>query len=111
MGKSDYWEEAVETSLEDAGISATAKQISGIAGDMQANHENYGMYSGEDVYTGNYKSPSQIELEELKRSIKKKEDWLLSTKPCRSCITTGQVKDVWGRDQICQRCSGEGRHQ
>lgn len=37
------------------------------------------------------------------------EDWELRTKPCVTCVTTGTVRNGWGRDATCWDCNGKGR--
>ena len=39
MSHSDYWLEAVESSFEEHGITATAEQIKGVAGDIEISVE------------------------------------------------------------------------
>lgn len=105
----DYWTECAEAALEDAGISATSEQIETVANFIEISHENYGMAYGYDVIGRGAESPEGRELRELKAEIRKREDWVNSTVPCRSCLTTGIVRDSWGRDQTCFNCDGKGR--
>jgi len=72
-------------------------------------HENYGLALGHDVINSNFISDEKRELEELKKSLQIREDWINSTKPCRTCITTGYVRDIYDRSVICPDCDGKGR--
>lgn len=102
----EYWKECIEASFSDHGIVATVEQIERIAGDVQVAHENYGM--AYYIPSGG-ESPEAKELKEIKAAMKKHEDWVNSTKPCKRCTTTGIVLDVWGRTQTCPNCDGNGR--
>ena len=44
----NYWLEAICTSAEDRGVTLSEEQADGMARDMQANHECYGMAFGHD---------------------------------------------------------------
>ena len=39
----DYWEECLDSSFEEHGVSATPKQLKAVAEDVQLSHDNYGM--------------------------------------------------------------------
>jgi len=105
----NYWEECIKESFEESGIKATDDQINNVASWVEGAHENYGLATGEDVWNANFISDEARELTELKKSIEKHRIWKVSTKPCRNCTTTGQVRDSWGRDVGCGACGGEGR--
>lgn len=105
----DYWKECISEALDDAGIKATDEQIENIAGWVEGAHENYGMAHGYDAIPNPAESQAQDELRRMKREKEQHENWVLSTKPCRSCTTTGNVRDGWGRDTTCPDCNGEGR--
>lgn len=105
----NYWEECITEALDDSGLKATKEQIENIASWVEGAHENYGLATGLDVVVMNHKTDAEIELEKLKKSIADKEEWESSTSPCKSCNTTGTVKDGWGRDLVCQNCDGKGR--
>ena len=52
----NYWHECVSEALEDAGIDAAEDQINTVTDWVEGAHENYGMYSGNDIATGNWHS-------------------------------------------------------
>ena len=107
----DYWEECITEALEDAALAATKEQINTIASWVEGAHENHGLATGADVATSNYISDEARELEQIKRDQESKRLWECDTVPCRSCTTTGIVKDGWGRDATCFKCDGKGRHR
>ncbi len=107
----DYWEECIKEALEDAGLTATGKQIDIIVSWVEGAHDNYSLATGEEVASKNHISDEARELASLKQEIERSEEWKLSTQPCRGCNTTGTVLDVWGRDMTCPNCEGEGRHR
>ena len=107
----DYWNECIGEAFEDAGIDATKEQIDTVASWVDGAHENFSLATGLDVANANFISDEARELEKLKRDIEKKRIWECETKPCRSCTTSGTVKDGWGRGRTCDNCGGEGRHR
>lgn len=50
----NYWYECVSEALEDAGIDAAEDQVHTVADWVEGAHENYGMYSGNDVADKNW---------------------------------------------------------
>lgn len=104
-----YWEECVRQAFDDAEISATDFQVLSVADDVEVAYENYGLSTGMDVADSNFISDETRELEKLKQEIEKRRIWECETEPCESCITTGTIKDEWGRDRVCAECNGEGR--
>lgn len=107
----DYWKECIAEAFCEAGLEATNDQLETVVGWVEGAHENYGLATGLEVANANYISDEARELERIKREQEKRENWMLSTKPCKSCTTTGVVRDGWGRDMTCPTCSGEGRHR
>lgn len=105
----DYWGECIKESFEDAGISASPDQIDTVISWVEGAHENYSLGTGLDVANANFISDEARELEELKKNIEKRRIWEIETTPCRSCTTTGFVRDGWGRDRTCAACDGKGR--
>lgn len=105
----DYWTECIVEAFSDCGIKATGVQIEGVVSWVEGAHENYGLATGLDVASANYISDEARELERIKNEREKQRLWICDTQPCKSCITTGVVKDGWGRDVTCDSCSGEGR--
>jgi hypothetical protein len=105
----DYWKECILYALDEAGITATDEQVETIAGCVEDAHDNYGMAHGYDSIPCPVESQAKRELEAMKREKEKYEQWVLSTNPCKYCITSGWRKDGWGRDMTCDWCNGKGR--
>lgn len=105
----NYWEECIRIAFSDAHIVASEDQIKEVIGCVAGAHDNYSMYHGHDVANKNFISDDKRALETLKKEISDKEEWISSTKPCRACITTGTVRDAWGRYTVCYACDGSGR--
>lgn len=63
----DYWYECAEGALDEAGIAATDEQIDLVAGVFQGFHENYGTYSGNDIFNANRSAELRRQEEELKQ--------------------------------------------
>lgn len=105
MSKFNYWEECLAIAFEEAGIKATQEQIKEVACCVEGAHDNYSTAMGYDAIP----NPAQEELDRLKSSIKKKQEWINKTEPCIECFTTGWVTDGWGRGQVCYACRGKGR--
>lgn len=105
----DYWKECISIAAEECGVYLTEEQLIYIADSVEGGHENYGMAHGYDVIGNHADTQAQNELRALKRQMQAEEDWKLLTRPCLTCTTTGSVLDVWGRDQVCPDCDGNGR--
>jgi hypothetical protein len=105
----DYWEECIREAFDDAKIEATDKQIEIVAGWVESSHEYYGAATGLDVASDNWESSESKELKRMKAEIKKQQQWELNTTPCKTCTTTGWIKDGFGRDVRCFDCRGKGR--
>jgi len=106
-----YWKECVESALEEAGMTATDEQVSIFAKVIEGGYENYGMSHGYDAIPNQVEYRAQQELKKLKDDIERNRRWEASTRPCEECITTGVVKDVWGRYMKCPHCDGTGRYK
>jgi len=107
----EYWKECVMEAFEDANIIATEDQLDTVVSWVEGAHDNYSMATGLDVANANYISEEAIELQRMKEEKESNERWLNESKPCRSCNTTGVVRDGWGRDSTCYECNGKGRNR
>ncbi len=105
----DYWLESVSAAFDDAEIKASDEQIKLVAESIESSHENHDLFTGVEVANRNFQSDEAIALKELQAENEKKRIWELNTKPCKSCTTTGNVIDGWGRDMTCPDCQGKGR--
>lgn len=105
----NYWEECISEAFDEFGVNATEQQIKDVAECVEGAYENYGMYSGNDVASLNYKSDAEIELEKIKKDLEDNRIYLATTEPCSTCNTKGFVKDGWGRSVTCMNCDGKGR--
>lgn len=108
----DYWREAVESSLEEAGVTATAEQIEAVARDMEAGHEQYDMaYGGQAEASKNWNSIQDSTIEALRCELRDERD----KQTCKTCRGTGySTIRVRGRlchdaDFECHKCHGNGR--
>ena len=70
----DYWEEAVTTALEEAGVVATAEQSDHITGSMEVSHEQHGMAHGHDVASTNLSAARDAEIATLRKDIGEQRD-------------------------------------
>jgi len=108
MDYRDYWIEAVELSLEEAGISATTKQIENIAGDMEVSHEQVGMAFGHDVASQNFQSSKDNEIAELRKQLRIERN----KTTCTTCNGRGSITiqgPCHSATSDCWKCKGEGR--
>jgi hypothetical protein len=62
----DYWEECLDPSSCEYGITVTLEQLKAIAADVQGGHENYGMAF--------YSPPAGDRIADIEREWKKKYD-------------------------------------
>lgn len=106
----DYWEECIAEALCDAGISATDKQIRIVAKWIESAHDNYGLYTGQEVADRNYSSAKDNEINNLNKQL----DIEKSKITCRECNGTGRIEGPVGTSHwsisSCYKCNGEGRH-
>lgn len=104
----DYWFEAVESSLDEAGITATKEQTNAIARDMDVAHEQYDMAFGYDVASQNYQAEKDRQISELRREVQVERD----KTPCKICKGRGEIISPGpyhcGISQ-CWKCHGNGR--
>jgi len=101
---SDYWHECIAEAFDDAGISATEKQIAVVAGWVEGAHENYGTAHGHDVIP----NPMQLEAERLERELKAEREKIA----CPVCKGRGRIitqGPYHSSDSDCWKCNGEGR--
>jgi hypothetical protein len=105
----DYWKECISVAANDCGLSLTEEQLECLVGAVESGHENYRMALGYNDIPNPVESRAQEELRQLKIEKQKQEEWKNSTKPCRTCVTSGCVTDIWGRDIVCPNCDGRGR--
>jgi 23S rRNA A1618 N6-methylase RlmF len=66
MTKTNYWEECLDSSFCEHGITVTPEQLKAVAEDVQGGHENYGMAF--------YSPPVGDRIADIKREWKKKYD-------------------------------------
>ena len=63
---SDYWDECIETALEEVNIKASKEQIEEISGAVEVCHENYSMGHGQiDIGPSN----SELEIRRLTKEL------------------------------------------
>lgn len=99
----DYWYEAVEIALNDAGVSASDEQIDLIAGAIKVSHANYSMC--------HFTPSSNNESEEVSR-LQKELDDEKSKVVCPNCKGAGFHVVFYGTRSAefeCHKCRGSGR--
>ena len=69
-----YWDEAVESAFEDAGIDATREQIEQVAGDMRVSAEQQGMATGHDVASLNVSAQRESRIQSLEQQLRESQD-------------------------------------
>lgn len=79
----DYWHECIAEAFDDAGITATDKQIATVAGWVEGAHENYGMAHGHDAI------PNPLESE-----IRKRDDMIARVEKERDQIAMDFKRNV-----------------
>lgn len=107
---SEYWVIAVESALDEAGLSATDEQISVLAREMESAHEMHSEATGEYVFSANLRAAQEDELAKAKRELRRERDKI----PCNACDGgTRLVPGMSGtmiRQTDCWKCGGTGRH-
>lgn len=109
MNRRDYWVEAVESSLEEAGVAATTEQIANVAGDMEISHQQEGMAFGGDVASANLQGAKERELADLRKRLRDEE----AKVTCAECRGRGHIVENFGTrsfESTCSKCRGAGRH-
>lgn len=105
----DYWIESVESSLEEAGVTATKEQIENIASDMEISSEQQSMANGHDVATKNYHSTKDDEIANLEKMVVSEREKVI----CKECNGRGRIitqGPYHSSDSQCSKCRGYGRH-
>lgn len=102
----DYWKDCIAEAFEDAGIVATAEQLSTVVAWVEGAHENYSMAHGYDCIP----NPLVAEIEKLKRDLRNERNKVA----CPHCSGRGNIvchDSGSGRssDSECGLCRGEGR--
>lgn len=103
MSDYDYWEDCIAEAFEDAGIKATDKQVSVVAGWAESGHDHFHQHSGHDSIP----NPLMAEIAELKRKLKREEDKLI----CGECDGSGEEVThgpYHSSCSSCYKCNGSG---
>ncbi len=104
----DYWTEHAEIALDEAGLTATPKQIDTIAGVIESAHEFYGQSMGHDVASKNFQSAKDGEIRDLKKEL----DAERAKVVCSECWGKGWTTShgpAHSSTSQCFRCKGDGR--
>lgn len=107
--QTDLWAETIECSFEEHGITATTEQLQAVAADVQCAHENWGMATGLDVATANFKSDERRQIEDLQKELRREQNMVT----CRTCNGFGYIRingPYHYSDETCHKCNGRGRH-
>lgn len=99
----NYWEEAITSSLDEHGVTATAEQIAAVAADMEGAHECHGMafHVPENPLAG--------ELDRARVALAVEKALVF----CDVCKGTGREKynaGLWSVNTQCWKCHGNGKH-
>lgn len=108
MNSEDYWREAVESSLEEAGIAAEPEQVKQVAGDMKISHDMFDTAFGYDVASMNLAQQRKSELEEVKASLETER----AKRGCYECRGRGGWEESYGTFsswRTCDACKGTGK--
>lgn len=104
----DYWKETIESTFDEAGLTATPGQIELVAGAVEVSHENYGMAHGHDVASANLSAERNAEIERLRRELCEERE----KRTCTDCNGRGYVRHdgpVHSAESACFTCKGAGR--
>ena len=104
----DYWKEAVEIALEEAGVNASAEQIEQITGVIEGAHECYGQAFGHDIASRNLAASQRDEVTALQKKLAAEKEKIT----CKECNGEGWITTNFGSrsgTSQCWKCHGEGR--
>lgn len=101
-----YWQEAVESALDDTGVTATKDQINQIAKLIASAHDMHDEYSG----LSNIPNPVETELKDAKRKLQQE----IAKTVCKSCNGQGCITELFGpigrsSTSQCYECRGSGK--
>ena len=105
----DYWRECIAEAFEDAKIEATDEQINAVASWVEGAHENYGLFTGYDVASTNFRAAEDREKADLRKTIQRERDKVM----CKECCGEGRIVMNFGTrssNSECWKCHGQGRH-
>lgn len=91
---SNYWNECIQSSLEEHGVKATDEQINMIAKDVQIGHENFGMFHGYECIPNPTETEKDRKIKLLQDEIshlKKVEDMFYKNVATRRGVNVSDV--------------------
>lgn len=100
----EYWDECISIAFEEAGITATKKQIELVAADIASGHDNYGMAHGYDCIP----NPLEADNKRLAQELKTEKEKVF----CKDCNGTGTEYSQGPYHcsiSSCWKCNGEGK--
>ena len=101
----NYWKEAIEAALDDAGLKATTEQVETMTKAITISHDQYGMAFGHDCIP----NPLQTEIKRLTKELETEQRMIF----CKECKGTGTIYSYGGTFQSvsqCDKCRGKGKH-
>lgn len=101
----DYWQECISEAFDDAGITATQKQIAIVASWAEGARENESLARGWDCIP----NPVSLENEQLKKELAEERDKQI----CEECHGEGSTTTygpIHSAISQCTNCHGEGRY-
>lgn len=103
-----YWIEAVQCALDEAGLAASEDQVSSIAETIEGAHETHGEATGQHIFAANRAADIDREKRDLKAEIR----WERDKQACSTCGGKGRLITNFGimsSSSDCHSCRGEGR--
>jgi hypothetical protein len=100
----NYWKECISEAFDDAGITASEKQIETVVDWVKGAHENYGMAFGHDCIP----NPLESENKRLTQELKVEKNKIT----CPACNGHGSITSngpYHSSHSSCFKCRGEGR--
>jgi len=105
MADLNYWKEAVDNALADAGVEATIEQRNTMASYLVIFADQEREFSGEY----NIPNPLTQEVKQLRAALKNEQEKV----GCKECRGRGYFVENYGTrssETTCSRCNGEGKH-
>ena len=105
---SDYWRDHAEIAMDEAGLTATDKQLDTIAGVIESAHEFFGQSMGHDVASANWFGDKEREIQTLKDRLHTEQEKVVCPE-CKGSRVTHTYGGTMMSTSECWKCNGEGR--
>lgn len=100
----DYWQEAVECALDEAGVKVTPEQLAQVVDGIKGSREN------EHMAYAPVENPYPREIQRLEKELKRERGKVI----CRECNGHGRITiqgPYHSSNSQCSKCRGDGRHK